>query len=202
MNNHDLEIFKSHIHQVQFFASKVQGISIVIEKPDPNYVYFIHTTSLDSSDIDDVYRNGISYSENDLWRVFHNLSKGWVGSNPFREKADKTSMEQVVVESCKKMSFQCFVYKIPLCFFENTGNHYYSISIWMLDRNENYSTNFVNSNGIYDKQQLFFLKDDKRYSSFWQYNQFILEGVISPYTPLIDEITRNYQMLFLENVHK
>lgn len=124
---------KKHYEEVKKYADKIQKVSIIIENRDPNFVYLIHTTSLEEQDIRDVYAKGIAYSGNQIWRTFNNLSKDWFGKSWAREKAEQTSMEQVIVDQCKIGAFQCFLYKIPLAFFESTNGNLFPIPIWYLD---------------------------------------------------------------------
>lgn len=132
--NDELKRLRNHIEQVKKFAEKVEDTTITIEKMNPDYVYLIHTTSLTEAELNDVYQNGLAYSSNELWRTFHNLSQDWVGKSWAKEEVEKTSLEEVVVNTCKKMSFQCLLYRIPLSFFRKSQENYFPIPIWILDR--------------------------------------------------------------------
>ena len=148
-----LNQIKKHIEEVKSYADKIEKVSITIENRDPNFVYLMHTTSLDEQDTKDVYTNGIVYTGNEIWRTFNNLSKDWFGKSWAREKADQTSMERVVVEQCKKGAFQCFLYKIPLVFFEPINGNSFPIPIWYLDNSYTLKLNPSSSGTPYDISQ-------------------------------------------------
>lgn len=149
----EIEEFKKFLEEIKYYRGRVNGISIEIERRDPNFVYLIHNTSLNQEKIMDVYANGIAYSGNDISRTLNNLSQCWgVKSNLWKDKVDMTSMEQVVVESCNT-AFQCFIYKIPLVFFEPIDGEFYPIPIWKYDPSYTPTFNVSSSRVKYDINQ-------------------------------------------------
>lgn len=147
------EEFKRFLEEVKYYKDRIHGVSIQIEERDPNFVYLIHNTSLDEGDVMDVYTKGLVYSGNDISRTFNNLSQCWgVKNNIWKDKTDITSMEQVVVESCNA-DFQCFVYKIPMSFFEPVDGEFYPIPIWCYDRSYVPKFNMSSSQVKYDITQ-------------------------------------------------
>ncbi len=143
----DIEELKRMKQEVDFYRSKINGITIKIEDMDPNFVYLMHTTTLNLEDTQDVYQNGLAYSGNEIWRTFSNLNQNFDSSrNIWKEKVELTSLEQVIVESCS-LSFQCFLYKIPLIFFQPVDEEFYPIPIWYYDRT--YQPKFnISSSGV------------------------------------------------------
>lgn len=154
-----IEELKKFKEEIDYYRNKATGVTIKIEDRDPNFVYLIHTTTLDDQEIEDVCKNGLAYSGNEIWRTFNNLSQSWESPiNLFKEKADLTSIEQVIVESCS-MSFQCFLYKIPLAFFQPVEERFYPIPIWYYDKTYKPKFNISSSEVTYDmneKDQKFF----------------------------------------------
>lgn len=147
-----LEEYLKHLEEVKKIAAKVTKLP-TIEERDPDYVYLMHHTSLTEEDIEDVYLNGIAYESNDLSRTFNNLSQDWLSKSWAKAKADLTSMEEVIVEQCKRGNFQCFLYKIPLAYFEPVGEEFFPIPIWNLDRDYVYKENPSSSGVKYDFNQ-------------------------------------------------
>lgn len=155
----ELDEYLKHLEEVKKFADKVTEIP-TIEERDPNFVYLMHHTSLIEEDIEDVYLNGIAYEGNDLLRTFNNLSQDWLSKSWAKAKADLTSMEEVIIEQCKRGNFQCFLYKIPLVYFEPVNEEFYPIPIWNLDRNYIYKKN-PSSTGVkyaYNQEQKTFFR--------------------------------------------
>lgn len=144
-----LEDFKKHYEEVKKYAEKIITIP-TIEERDSNYIYLMHHTSLTEEDIADVYHNGIVYEARDLSRTFNNLSQDWLSKSWAKERADLTSMEEVIVEQCKRGNFQCFLYKIPRVFFEPVNDEFYPIPIWNVDKNYIYKKNISSSGVKYD----------------------------------------------------
>lgn len=62
-------------------------------------------------------------------------------------------MEEVIVEQCKRGNFQCFLYKIPLVYFEPVNEEFYPIPIWNLDKDYVYKKNPSSSGVMYDYNQ-------------------------------------------------
>lgn len=147
-----LEEYLKHLEEVKKFANQVTEIP-TIEERDPNFVYLMHHTSLTERDTEDVYLNGIAYEGNDLSRTFNNLSQDWLSKSWAKDKADLTSMEEVIVEQCKRGNFQCFLYKIPLAYFEPVDEEFFPIPIWNLDRDYVYKENPSSSGVKYDFNQ-------------------------------------------------
>ncbi|MCI8588372.1 MAG: hypothetical protein HFG40_01825 [Bacilli bacterium] len=145
-----LNKIKKHYEEIKSYADKIEKVSITIENRDPNFVYLMHTTSLEEGDIKDVYTKGVVYTGNQIWRTFNNLSKDWFGKSWAREKADQTSMEQVIVDQCKQGAFQCFLYKVPLVFFESINGSLFPIPIWYLDNSYTLKLNPSSSGTPYD----------------------------------------------------
>lgn len=148
----ELKEYLKHLEEVKKFAALVTEMP-TIEERDPDYVYLMHHTSLTEEDIEDVYLNGITYEANDLSRTFNNLSQDWLSKSWAKEKADLTSMEEVIVEQCKRGNFQCFLYKIPLVYFEPVNEEFYPIPIWNLDKDYVYKTNPSSSGVKYNNNQ-------------------------------------------------
>lgn len=153
MGNNELSEFQKHLLKVKYYASKINGVSINIENMDPNYVYLMHNTSLAEGDIKDVYTNGLVYTGNEIWRTFNNLSKDWPDKSWAKKAVDESSMEEVIVEHCKDSSMQCFLYKVPLVFFEPIDGNFFPIPIWFLDNNFKYKSNPNSSNIPYNPNE-------------------------------------------------
>lgn len=155
------EKFMQHIAEAQQYVDKINGVSIFIEERDPNYVYLIHTTSLEEYDIKDIYDSGLLYSGSDLARTFNNLSRDWGGGTSWtRVRADQTSMEEVIVNKCKSgYDYQCFLHKIPLMFFEPVNDFLLPIPVWTKDTESkvkyNISSSKVNYN-MFDSSRILY----------------------------------------------
>ena len=159
----ELEEYLKHLEEVKKYADKVTTIP-VIEERDSNYIYLMHHTSLQEEDIEDINPHGIAYEAGDISRTFNNLSANWLGKSLAKERADLTSMEKVIVDQCKKSSFQCFLYKIPKVFFEPVDNEFYPIPLWNVDKDYIYKKNISSSGVKYDinsEERTFFRLDPK-----------------------------------------